>query len=94
MFPVSVQRSHYGFAKEGTSLCWLSFTMGLFVALPKLEVFSRVFLTTKNEVFYLRERDLVIEAGRISDQIACDPERIRKISQCGELLFPAEQKII
>ena len=53
-----------------------------------------MFLTAKNEGFYLRERDLVIEVGKMFDQIACNPKWVRKATDDYEFLFFAEQKTV
>ena len=55
---------------------------------------TRVFLTTKNEGFYLRKYDLAIEAEKIFRQIACNPKYPRKtIGKC-EFLLLGEQEIV
>jgi len=51
-----------------------------------------MFLTTENEGFCLRERDLVKEAGKISNHIACDPDGVGKATEYCEFLFLTEHK--
>ena len=71
---------------------WFFSTMRRFCSFTQTEVtLTRMFLTTKNEGFYLRERDLVIEAGKMFDQIACNPECARRTTGCCEFLFLVEQ---
>ena len=53
-----------------------------------------VFLTTENEGLCLRERDLVKEAGIISDQIACNLDSVRRTTDGCEFLFVAERGAI
>ncbi len=55
---------------------------------------ARVFLTTKNEGFYLRECRLRIETGEMLGQMGCNPEEIRKTTGSREFLFFAEWKAI
>ncbi len=51
-------------------------------------------LTTKNEVLYLRECDVVIDVGRMIEQIAADPEYARKTIGCYKFFLLGKQETV
>ncbi len=82
-----------GFARTSIPSTGFFLRLDVFVDFPETR-FLRVFLTTEDEGFYLRERDLVVEAGEMSDQIDRNQEGARETGQYREFLFLTDQKRI